>query len=77
MKKMTKHVVAFLLVVCLTLGMCSNGLVVLADSFTNASKTFRYVSLGASQTNGYGLQGYLPITVNNGQVPEDQLHNQK
>jgi hypothetical protein len=57
MKKMTKHVVAFLLVVCLTFGMCSNGLAVLADSFPNASKTFHYVSLGASQTNGYGLQG--------------------
>lgn len=66
--KRIRTYLSMLMVVCLLLGVCSGGLSVLAQDYT-----YHYVSLGASQTNGYGLEGYLPITVNNGQVPEDQL----
>ena len=66
--RILRNCIAMLLVTCLVLGLCANGVTVLAQDYT-----YHYVSLGASQSNGYGLQGYLPVTVNNGQVPDDQL----
>ena len=71
-KSVWRSVIALVLTVTLVLGTASTAF---AQSGTNAAggSTLNYVAIGASQTNGYGLQGYLPITVENGVVPEDQL----
>lgn len=70
--KLLRSTVAVAIALCMMLGLCANGLTVWAQQLGDDG-TYHYVSIGASQTNGYGLQGYLPITVNNGQVPEEQL----
>jgi len=62
---------ALLLVCCLVVSLCSN---VFAAEITdvNDDDVIRYVSLGASQTNGYGMKGYLPDEVLTGQVSKDK-----
>ena len=76
--KIFRSSISLLLVACLMLGMCSNGLVALAtgeqtsaswnDLLAELGKLIGkdhidYVSLGASNTNGYGIDGYLPDDV--------------
>ena len=55
MEKMHRSITALLLIMCLMVGLCSNGVIVLAQQ----QKTIHYVSLGDSMTNGFGmLSGY-------------------
>ena len=83
LKKIFRSGVSLLLVACLMLGMCSNGLVAWATAEQTSSSwkdllaelgklnnedVIDYVSLGASNTNGYGILGYLPP-----EVTEDPL----
>lgn len=54
MRKIFRALTAFLLAACLLLGVCGNGIAVLAQQ----QETIHYVSLGDSMSNGYGLPGY-------------------
>lgn len=55
---------SLLLALCLLFGLCANSFCVLAEGIqTNDNDVIRYASLGASNTNGYGVRGYLPIEV--------------
>lgn len=60
-----KKIMACLLVLSMIFGTCTTTFAAVEDLF--AGDTFDYVSLGASNVNGYGLDGYLPddVTVAN------------
>ena len=65
LKKAFRPCISLLLVACLMLGLCSNGLIALAEGRKGGSTNvptqkpvINYVSLGDSMTNGYGLPGY-------------------
>lgn len=64
-KLLTHSLPAFILIFCMMLGMCSTAFASVEDRFIG--DTINYVSLGASNVNGYGLDGYLPddVTVEN------------
>lgn len=62
--KILKSCMAGIMAFCLVLGCVSNA----AVAFAAEGETFHYVSLGASQTNGYGMLGYLPDEVLDGTV---------
>ena len=69
MRTTFKRTVAFMLSMLMVLSVCSTALVVYAvEGWPPADSTIDYVSLGASNTNGYGHRGYLP-----GEVTEDPL----
>ena len=60
LSRLLRSGVAMLLVVCMVVGL------VPATAFANAvedDSVIHYVSLGASNTNGYGIDGYLPADV--------------
>lgn len=56
--KFGRRTVAFVLVLSMVLGMSATTCAAVEDFF--AEDTIHYVSLGASNVNGYGLDGYLP-----------------
>ena len=67
--KAFRSALSLLLAFCLLLGIGANGLVIAVDMSTRTdSNVIDYVSLGASNTNGYGHRGYLPA-----EVTEDPL----
>jgi len=70
-RKVFRQATALMLAIAMFFTM--NGMAYAAPAETDEKGTLEYVSIGASQTNGYGLSGYLPITVTNGQVPDEQL----
>ncbi len=65
MKKVGRSLLAIMLTIAMMLGTCSTAFASVEDLFTD--NTVNYVSLGASNVNGYGLDGYLPddVTVEN------------
>ncbi len=60
MKKLqlSRRVLAYVLVFSMVLGMNTTTFAAVGDMFVE--NTINYVSLGASNVNGYGLDGYLP-----------------
>ncbi len=56
--KLSRRVLACVLAISMVLGMSSTSFATVEDLFTE--NTINYVSLGASNVNGYGLDGYLP-----------------
>lgn len=54
---------AFLLVAALFLGFCSSPIALAAGDLSSKTE-INYVSFGASNVNGYGLEGYLPEGIN-------------
>ena len=63
MKKMKlgRSLLACVLVLTMIFGTCTTAFAAVENHFTG--DTVNYVSLGASNVNGYGLDGYLPNTV--------------
>ncbi|MBP3334266.1 MAG: hypothetical protein J6M35_09505, partial [Clostridia bacterium] len=55
-KSLTRKVLSFFMAALMVFGVASTGLVVVAQENDN---TINYVSLGASNVNGYGMHGYL------------------
>ena len=53
-KKMAQKCLSMLLVLCMVAG-----LIVVPAHAAESKTTFNYVSLGASNTNGYGMRGYI------------------
>ena len=59
MKRMLRSCTSLLLAFCLVLGLCSNGLAILAvDTGSDSKGELNYVSIGDSMANGYGFVGY-------------------
>ena len=62
MRKVLRSCTSLLLAFCLLLGVCSNGLAIVAADFGSADKdgdrVVNLVSYGDSMTNGFGLEGY-------------------
>jgi len=56
---MKKRIISLLIVACLMFGTCSTALAVTIED-VNGDNVINYVSLGASNVNGYGMRGYLP-----------------
>ena len=57
--KMWRSALAMILAVCMVIGFCP-----VAAFATGADEdVLNYVSFGASNANGYGLEGYMPANV--------------
>ncbi|MBE6608660.1 MAG: hypothetical protein E7633_08920 [Ruminococcaceae bacterium] len=54
-KTLTSKVLSFVMAVLMVFGVASTGLIVVAEN-----RPLKYVSIGDSMTNGYGLEGYEP-----------------
>lgn len=61
MFKRTSRVIAIVMTLCMVFTM--NSAVFATTANTASDNTFTYVTLGASQTNGYGMRGYLDAEV--------------
>ena len=55
-KKASAKIVSLVMVVAMMIGVCAP----IISAAAPDTKDFDYVSLGASNTNGYGHRGYLP-----------------
>ena len=62
MSRKFRSCLSALIVACLLVSMCSNGLAVVAAQSDSEDKSIHYVSLGDSMANGYGFNGYKQDT---------------